>query len=191
MPLRRVHSIREVRWRVKTGVDQGCVKVLSQPEAELGRSHRHIDHGGQYVEMHRRSRQTASHACRQQRRESPKRQRTDREGRRNHGPDRRWVQRVSGLIEQTSSATREQADGISQVDTAITQLDQTTQQNAALVEESAAAAASLKQQAVVCCSLEATSEWSGSEWPINHVHNPGEKPGGFLAPVKQVAPHWT
>lgn len=58
------------------------------------------------------------------------------------------VQRVSGLIEEISSATREQAEGISQVDTAITQLDQTTQQNAALVEQSAAAASSLQQQAI-------------------------------------------
>ncbi|TNF60070.1 MAG: PAS domain-containing methyl-accepting chemotaxis protein [Burkholderiales bacterium] len=58
------------------------------------------------------------------------------------------VQRVSGLIEEISSATREQADGISQVDTAVTQLDQSTQQNAALVEQSAAAATSLQQQAV-------------------------------------------
>ncbi|MEW6705174.1 MAG: methyl-accepting chemotaxis protein, partial [Pseudomonadota bacterium] len=37
--------------------------------------------------------------------------------------------------------------GIGQVNTAVTQLDQMTQQNAALVEESAAAAESLKDQA--------------------------------------------
>ena len=41
----------------------------------------------------------------------------------------------------------EQSAGIGQVNDAITQMDQVTQQNAALVEESAAAAASLREQA--------------------------------------------
>ncbi|MGI9215783.1 MAG: methyl-accepting chemotaxis protein, partial [Hydrogenophaga sp.] len=41
----------------------------------------------------------------------------------------------------------EQSDGIGQVNVAVNQLDQMTQQNAALVEESAAAAQSLKDQA--------------------------------------------
>ncbi len=57
------------------------------------------------------------------------------------------VQRVSQLISEISSASKEQATGISQVGDAVTQLDQVTQQNAALVEESAAAAESLKHQA--------------------------------------------
>lgn len=57
------------------------------------------------------------------------------------------VQRVSQLISEISSASREQSTGINQVGEAVTQLDQVTQQNAALVEESAAAADSLKHQA--------------------------------------------
>ncbi len=57
------------------------------------------------------------------------------------------VQRVSAIIGEITSAAAEQSDGISLVTTAVTQLDQMTQQNAALVEESAAAAESLKQQA--------------------------------------------
>ena len=56
------------------------------------------------------------------------------------------VQQVSGMIGEISNAAREQATGITLVNTAVTQLDQVTQQNAALVEESAAAADSLKQQ---------------------------------------------
>ncbi|MDD5336793.1 MAG: hypothetical protein PHS32_23915, partial [Rhodoferax sp.] len=40
-----------------------------------------------------------------------------------------------------------QSSGIEQVNQAITQMDQVTQQNAALVEEAAAAAASLQEQA--------------------------------------------
>ncbi len=57
------------------------------------------------------------------------------------------VQRVSDLIAEISSASIEQSSGIGQVNEAITQMDQVTQQNAALVEQSAAAATSLKEQA--------------------------------------------
>jgi methyl-accepting chemotaxis protein len=57
------------------------------------------------------------------------------------------VQRVSDIIGEITAAAAEQSDGIGQVNTAVTQLDQMTQQNAALVEQSAAAAESLKQQA--------------------------------------------
>jgi methyl-accepting chemotaxis protein len=57
------------------------------------------------------------------------------------------VQRVSDIIGEITAASGEQSDGIGQVNVAVTQLDQMTQQNAALVEESAAAAESLKDQA--------------------------------------------
>ena len=58
------------------------------------------------------------------------------------------VQRVSDIIGEITAASGEQSDGIAQVNTAVNQLDQMTQQNAALVEESAAAAESLKDQAM-------------------------------------------
>ena len=57
------------------------------------------------------------------------------------------IKRVSDIVGEISSASVEQSNGVSQVGQAVTQLDQTTQQNAALVEESAAAAESLRQQA--------------------------------------------
>jgi methyl-accepting chemotaxis protein len=57
------------------------------------------------------------------------------------------VQRVSDIIGEITAASAEQSDGIGQVNGAVLQLDQMTQQNAALVEESAAAAESLKDQA--------------------------------------------
>jgi methyl-accepting chemotaxis protein len=57
------------------------------------------------------------------------------------------VRRVTDLIGEITSATLEQDGGISQVNTAVGQLDRMTQQNAALVEQSAAAAESLKEQA--------------------------------------------
>jgi methyl-accepting chemotaxis protein len=57
------------------------------------------------------------------------------------------VKRVADLIGEITSATLEQDSGIGQVNTAVTELDHMTQQNAALVEQSAAAAESLKMQA--------------------------------------------
>src|SRR5690606_5792007 len=57
------------------------------------------------------------------------------------------VQRVSDLIGEISAAAAEQRDGINQINSAVMNLDQLTQQNAALVEESTAAAASMRDQA--------------------------------------------
>ena len=57
------------------------------------------------------------------------------------------VERVNAIINEIAHAAGEQSSGIGQVNLAVTQLDQMTQQNAALVEESAAAAESLKEQA--------------------------------------------
>jgi aerotaxis receptor len=58
------------------------------------------------------------------------------------------VKRVSDLIEAISASTTEQSTGIAQVNVAVSQLDQMTQQNAALVEQSTAAAESMKGQTV-------------------------------------------
>jgi methyl-accepting chemotaxis protein len=57
------------------------------------------------------------------------------------------VKRVTDIMGEISAASTEQSQGIEQVNRAITQMDETTQQNAALVEEAAAAAESLQDQA--------------------------------------------
>jgi methyl-accepting chemotaxis protein len=57
------------------------------------------------------------------------------------------VQKVDELIAGISEAASEQSSGIGQVNGAISQLDQVTQQNAVLVEQSAAAAENLRIQA--------------------------------------------
>ncbi|GJJ05590.1 aerotaxis sensor receptor [Duganella rhizosphaerae] len=56
------------------------------------------------------------------------------------------VDRVSRVMEEISNSTREQSDGIVQVNQAVIQIDDITQQNAALVEQAAAAAGNLAQQ---------------------------------------------
>ena len=57
------------------------------------------------------------------------------------------VARVTGMMSEITNASQEQRVGIDQVNEAIAQMDQVTQQNAALVEEAAAAAASMQDQA--------------------------------------------
>ena len=57
------------------------------------------------------------------------------------------VQRVATIMNEIAGASREQSTGIDQVNQAITDMDEVTQQNAALVEQAAAAAASLDEQA--------------------------------------------
>lgn len=57
------------------------------------------------------------------------------------------IKQVSGIVAQIANASREQATGIQYVNTALTQIDATTQQNGALVEQATAASKSLTEQA--------------------------------------------
>jgi methyl-accepting chemotaxis protein len=57
------------------------------------------------------------------------------------------VHQVTQIVGEIAVASREQSEGIDQVNQAISQMDQVTQQNAALVEEAAAATQSLQDQA--------------------------------------------
>jgi methyl-accepting chemotaxis protein len=57
------------------------------------------------------------------------------------------IRRVADIMGEISAATGEQTLGIEQINEAISQMDQTTQQNASLVEEAAAASETLQRQA--------------------------------------------
>ncbi len=56
------------------------------------------------------------------------------------------VKRVTDIMSEIMSASQEQSNGIEQINTAVTQMDDVTQQNAALVEEAAAAAQAMQDQ---------------------------------------------
>ena len=58
------------------------------------------------------------------------------------------VQEMDTILREIGQASREQTDGISQINSAIGLIDSTTQQNSSLVEESVAAAAALNDQAL-------------------------------------------
>ena len=56
------------------------------------------------------------------------------------------VAEIDGLITEIATSAQEQSTGLSEVNTAVNQMDQVTQQNAAMVEESTAASHSLRQE---------------------------------------------
>ncbi|CAM3882918.1 methyl-accepting chemotaxis protein [Castellaniella denitrificans] len=66
------------------------------------------------------------------------------------------INRVTDIMGEISAASREQTTGIEEINSAVTQMDDVTRQNASLVEESAAAASSLQEQADTLARLVAT-----------------------------------
>ena len=57
------------------------------------------------------------------------------------------AKKVADIVDEIAAASQEQSAGIEQVNRAVTQMDEVTQQNAALVEEAAAAARAMQEQA--------------------------------------------
>ena len=71
------------------------------------------------------------------------------------------VAEIDELIVQISASSQDQARGLSEVNTAVNQMDQVTQQNAAMVEETTAATHSLKSQTAELARQVATFSISG------------------------------
>ncbi|QNB09495.1 HAMP domain-containing protein [Herbaspirillum frisingense] len=75
------------------------------------------------------------------------------------------VRRVTDVVAEISAASHEQSDGIEQINHAIVQMDEVTQQNAALVEQAAAAAQSLQEQSVRLSETVGVFKLSSSDAP--------------------------
>ena len=71
------------------------------------------------------------------------------------------IQKVSKIVNEISSSATDQRRGIDEINAAISQLDQMTQQNAALVEQSTAAADSMRGQAQELAKIVSTFKISG------------------------------
>jgi methyl-accepting chemotaxis protein len=93
------------------------------------------------------------------------------------------VQQVNDIINRISSASTEQADGIAEVNRAIGQMDDMTQQNAALVEQAAAAAASLHEQTVNLTCAVSVFQVEG----VEPVAGTGAQENGEFAKVERRA----
>ena len=83
------------------------------------------------------------------------------------------VKQVSGMMAEISTASMEQTSGIEQVNVAVSQMDEMTQQNAALVEEASATgealadqASQLRQQVSFFKMNEGSIQAGGSSGPI-------------------------
>ena len=99
------------------------------------------------------------------------------------------VARVTDIMGEIAAASKEQSRGIGQVNQAVTQMDQVTQQNAALVEEAAAASRSLEDQgqqltqAIGFFHMDKTSSGkTGSRTPAS------ARPANGIRAVKNTSP---
>jgi methyl-accepting chemotaxis protein len=92
------------------------------------------------------------------------------------------IERVTDIMSEITAASNEQAAGITQVNTAIAQMDQVTQQNSALVEEAAAAADSLRDQAASLASVVSVFQLGGPALSAPRPQAPAPAP----APARKV-----
>jgi methyl-accepting chemotaxis protein len=81
------------------------------------------------------------------------------------------VSEMSSLVQKISESAQEQSTGLAEVNTAVSQMDQVTQQNAAMVEESTAASHSLAREAEQLAGL------------IARFNVGGARPAGRPAPA--------
>ncbi|MFZ6678114.1 methyl-accepting chemotaxis protein [Undibacterium sp. Tian12W] len=82
------------------------------------------------------------------------------------------VQHVADIMSEITAASQEQSSGIEQVNLAITQMDEMTQQNAALVEQAAAAAESMEEQAVALAQAVSVFKLNGNAAQISQQAKP-------------------
>ncbi len=80
---------------------------------------------------------------------------------------------------EIAAASKQQATGVEEINRAITQMDQMTQQNGALVEESAASSRTLQDEAQ-------TMYEKMSSFSIGEEYSPVEKPAPAKRPVQSV-----
>jgi methyl-accepting chemotaxis protein len=93
------------------------------------------------------------------------------------------VKKVTDIVSEIAAASQEQSAGIDQVNNAITNMDEVTQQNAALVEQAAAAAASLEAKAQELTN--ATSQFRlGTDGDYRAMENQESQQKNYLNEVK-------
>jgi methyl-accepting chemotaxis protein len=87
------------------------------------------------------------------------------------------VAEINGLVGEIAASAQEQATGLHQVNSAVNQMDQVTQQNAAMVEQATAASHSLREETDALSSLIA-------QFQVGDV-----APGGTSAPRSTLRAH--
>ncbi|MHA4871454.1 methyl-accepting chemotaxis protein [Duganella sp. PWIR1] len=97
------------------------------------------------------------------------------------------VQKVTTIIGAISAASAEQEHGIEQVNAAISEMDDVTQQNAALVEEAAAAAAAMQAQARELSQLVGAFKTDARSAIVQHLPQRPSLPPPQAAMLRQAA----
>jgi methyl-accepting chemotaxis protein len=101
------------------------------------------------------------------------------------------IRRVTDIMSEITAASVEQSAGIEQVNLAITQMDEVTQQNAALVEEAAAAAEALEEQAqnlAVSVATFKVEEGAGGTAAARRLPAPAQAPARKGTALAKAAP---
>jgi methyl-accepting chemotaxis protein len=97
------------------------------------------------------------------------------------------VEELNRLVTDIAASAQEQATGLQDVNKAVGQMDQVTQQNAAMVEESTAASHSLAGEAVELARLVAQFQTFGTAQP-EAARKPAPKPPAAKARLPATAP---
>ncbi len=95
---------------------------------------------------------------------------------------------ITSLIEGIAHSAREQSTGLSEINTAITQLDQVTQENAAMVEESSAASHAMRADAEALEGIVKRFEVNVDLSPQGAAARPAAAASPGFAPPKSAAP---
>jgi methyl-accepting chemotaxis protein len=96
------------------------------------------------------------------------------------------VQQVADIMSEITSASQEQSLGIEQVNEAITQMDEMTQQNAALVEQSAAAAQAMQDEAGTLAHSVSVFKLRGDSSGSRLAAAPRPRPSAAAAPAARA-----
>ncbi|CAN1558056.1 PAS domain [Rhabdaerophilaceae bacterium] len=103
------------------------------------------------------------------------------------------VNRVTDIVAEIASASREQSIGVEEINKAVSQMDEMTQQNSALVEENAAACRLLQEQAEDMSNRMAafkTAAGEGAVPMVRRVARPSPsvaKPAAARPPIRKIA----
>lgn len=79
------------------------------------------------------------------------------------------VKKVGDIISEIAAASIEQSQGIEQVNQAVSEMDEITQQNAALAEEASAASVSMSDQSTNMINLLQFFSFNGAPSPVNRA----------------------
>lgn len=97
------------------------------------------------------------------------------------------VKRVTDIMAEITAASAEQASGIEQVNQAVAQMDEVTQQNAALVEEAAAASQSMQDEAANLAQVVSVFKLSGTQAATPVRHTPAKSAVKKVPSLSEVA----